>query len=91
LDPDCARVISYTIKNAVGPYHKGLYLAVTKVWTTQGETDAFFAKFPKTSTGSEAIGYYGGKWTPQQLCEIEKSKLVSFSTICPHDPSDIYI
>lgn len=55
----------------------GQYIALTKIWVTTEAADAFFAKLPSMKTGDEQGGHYGGKWTPQQLCDVEKSGLVS--------------
>jgi hypothetical protein len=58
----------------------GKFLAVTKVWVTQRDADAFFLNQPGMirDKAAEADGHYVGKWTYAQLCEIEKSPLVSF-------------
>jgi hypothetical protein len=80
LSPVCARVVWYTVTEfdpaTVDP---GKYVAETKVWVTQKDSDAFFLKMPGIirNPSAEADGFYAGKWTNAQLCEVEKSPLVS--------------
>jgi hypothetical protein len=79
LSPVCARVVWYTVTEfdpaTVDP---GKYVAETKVWVTQKDSDAFFLKMPGIirNPSAEADGFYAGKWTNAQLCEVEKSPLV---------------
>jgi hypothetical protein len=78
LDPNCARAVSSIISEyAADTTIPGRYMALTKIWVTTEAADAFFAKLPSVTTGDEQGGHYGGNWTPQQLCEVEKSALVS--------------
>jgi len=79
LSPTCARVVWYTVTefdpSTVDP---GKYVAETKVWVPQRDSDAFFLKMPGIirNPAAEADGFYAGKWTNAQLCEVEKSALV---------------
>jgi hypothetical protein len=81
LPEQCARVVWYTVTEyAVETIDPGKYEARTKVWVTRADADAFFAKIPGYVKNEieEDSGYYSGSWTHEQLCEIEKSPLVSF-------------
>jgi len=81
LQGACAKVIWYTLAGldprTVVP---GEFVAITKVWVKPQDSDAFFNKFSGKlpNREAEAHGVYSGKWTPQQVCEIEKSPMVSY-------------
>ncbi|KAF2674672.1 hypothetical protein BT63DRAFT_408837 [Microthyrium microscopicum] len=80
LNAQCAKVVWYTVTEydpaTIDP---GKYVAETKIWVLQKEADAFFLGLPGIirNQAAEADGFYAGKWTNQQLCDIEKSGLVS--------------
>jgi len=80
LSEPCARVVWYTIleydPTTIDP---GKFIAATKVWVSQKDADAFFVNQPGTirNKTAETDGYYAGKWSYSQLCDIEKSPLVS--------------
>jgi hypothetical protein len=81
LQGECAKIIWYTLAGldprTVVP---GEFVAITKVWVKPQDSDAFFNKFAGkvSDREAEAHGVYAGKWTPQQVCEIEKNPMVSY-------------
>jgi len=80
LSDQCARVVWYTITE-FNPLtlEADRYDALTKIWVSQKDADAFFlgqTGIIRNETW-EKDGWYSGKWTYAQLCEIEKSPLVS--------------
>jgi hypothetical protein len=80
LSSECAKVYWYVLAGldpkTVVP---GEFVAVTKAWVPPQDADAFFNKFSGKIPNAEAQahGAYTGKWTPQQVCEIEKNPMVS--------------
>jgi len=81
LESACAKVIWYTLAGldprTVVP---GEFIAITKVWVKPEESDAYFNKFANkiSNKEAEAHGVYTGKWTQQEICEIEKNPMVSY-------------
>lgn len=81
LQEPCRSVIWYTLAGldprTVVP---GEFIAMTKVWVKPQDSDAFFNKFAGKipNKDAEEHGQYTGKWTYQQVCEIEKNPMVSF-------------
>jgi len=81
LTSACAKVVWYTVAGldprTVVP---GEFVAITKVWVPPKDSDTFFNKFSGklSNAEAEAHGVYTGKWTPQELCEIEKNPMVSY-------------
>jgi hypothetical protein len=80
LSESCAKVVWYTVMEydpaSVDP---GKYVAETKIYVSQKEADAFFLSLPGIirNQAAEADGFYAGKWTNAQLCDIEKNAIVS--------------
>ncbi len=81
LPSACAKVIWYTLAGldprTVVP---GEFVAITKVWVKPQDSDAYFSKFAGKLPNREAEehGVYTGKWTQQEVCEIEKNPMVSY-------------
>jgi hypothetical protein len=81
LSGECAKVIWYTLAGldprTVVP---GEFVAITKVWVKPQDSDAFFNKFAGKipNRDAEEHGVYTGKWTQQQVCDIEKNPMVSY-------------
>jgi len=80
LPDTCAKVVWYTVTEfdptTVDP---GKFVAETKIWVPQKDADAFFLSLPGIirNQAAEADGFYAGKWTNAQLCDIEKNALVA--------------
>jgi len=80
LSEQCARTVWYTnLEYNPATTDTGKYDALTKVHVSQKDADAFFASQPGTirNATAESHGWYAGKWSYTQLCDIEKSALVS--------------
>jgi len=81
LSSACAKVIWYTLAGldprTVVP---GEFVAITKVWVKPQDSDAYFNNFAGKIANKEAEehGVYTGKWTQQQVCDIEKNPMVSY-------------
>jgi hypothetical protein len=81
LSESCARVVWYTVMEySPETTQPGVFEAVLKFYVPKKDGDAFFLPMGNLirNQTSEENGWYKGKWTYTQLCEIEKSKLVSF-------------
>jgi hypothetical protein len=80
LSESCARVVWYTVTEAnPATIDPGKYEAKIKMWVEQKDADAFFLPMAGLirNTTNESHGYYTGKWSNSQLCDIEKNRLVS--------------
>jgi hypothetical protein len=80
LSESCARVVWYTLTDYdAATRDPEIYEAKTKIWVPKKDAEAFFLSLPGLvrNQAAEAGGYYAGKWNYTQLCDIEKSKLVS--------------
>jgi hypothetical protein len=79
LSEACASVVWYMyLTTGATPFYyvPETFRAGTKPWVNKTEADKFF-KTKKGTISKTKAGIYTGKWSLQDLCDIEKHEMVS--------------